>query len=728
MSENAFYKLAPFIQEYIYRHKWETLREVQAKAIDAIIDGPNHVLICSATASGKTEAALLPVITELDRDPPASIGALYIGPLKALINDQFLRITGLLEDSDIPAQSWHGDVSQSKKQRFLQRARGILQITPESLEAMLMHRTFELRRLFGDLRFVIIDEVHAFIDSDRGRQVMCQLERLERFQSAPARRIGLSATLGEPELAMDWLRGRSSLGVEKIMGPGKSELELAVKYFLLPSEDEGPPSDLDALLVDTEQYFMDIHLMTRRSPKTLIFANSRSAVEEISLNMRRISERDSLPNFYHAHHGNVSAPYRESAEAAMKEENRPACVAATVTLELGIDLGQLDQVLQINATHSVASFVQRLGRSGRRQAPPRMCSYTSENQSEAAHFGEEVPWNLLQTLAIIQLYAEEKWIEPPQLPRLPFSLLYHQAMSILYSHTELTPPQLAERVLTLSPFKDVEAEQFRQLLRHLLDIEHLQRTERGRLIIGLNAEDIVNNYRFYSVFMVADEFRVRDKSREIGTIPDAPDVDSTLVLAGFMWRVLSVDTERRIVEVARAKGRGTTRWTSPGIEIHTRILQKMRQILLTDSDFVYMTERARLRLGIARRAAQRVDLAASSILPLADNRFLLFPWCGTRQFATLALLLRHSGIGVPDQDPPYYLVLEASHASAADLREQLRRQCQDHPTPEALAKPVSEYNLQRDKYDRFVPAPLLREAYSADYLDIPGAVESISRL
>ncbi len=179
--------------------------------------------------------------------------------------------------------------------------------------------------------------------------------------------------------------------------------------------------------------------MTRRSPKKVIFAQSRSAVEEVSLNMRRISERDGLLNFYHAHHGNVSALYRESAEAAMKAENKPADVAATATLELGIDLGQLDQVLQIDATHSVASFVQRLCRSSRRESPPRMCSYATENQSEAAHFGEEVPWNLLQTLAIIQLYAEEKWVEPPQIPRLPFSLLYRRTMSILYSHTELVP-------------------------------------------------------------------------------------------------------------------------------------------------------------------------------------------------------------------------------------------------------------------------------------------------
>lgn len=790
MSENAFYKLAPFIQEYIYRHKWEKLREVQAGAIDAIIDGPNHVLICSATASGKTEAALLPIITELHRDPPASIGALYIGPLKALINDQFFRIAGLLEDSDIPVQSWHGDVSQSKKQRFLKRARGILQITPESLEAMLMNRTFELRRLFGDLRYVIIDEVHAFIDSDRGRQVMCQLERLDRFQSAPARRIGLSATLGEPETAMAWMRGASELDVRKILVSGGGSIELALEYFLFPdpdvqveeqavpkrkgdevpySESEtvskrkrgdellGKPksapksmrlgellaeskskpaierdsdlrAEVDSLIVESGVYFRNLHMMTQRALKTLIFANSREATELLGLNLRLISQREKLPSFYHVHHGNISAPLRETAEAAMKEDNQPACVAATVTLELGIDLGQLDQVLQINATHSVSSFVQRLGRSGRRGGPARMFFYCTEEQSEADNFGKEIPWNLLQTLATIQLYLDENWIEPPQILRLPLSLLYHQTMSIVYAHTDISPPRLAGRVLTLSPFENVSQEQFRQLLRHLLEIEHLQQTETGRLIIGIGAENIVNNYRFFAVFEDSVEYRVRDKSREIGTVQAAPDVEGTLVLAGYIWRVLSVDDERRIIEVERAKGLQIPKWRGSGIQIHTRILQKMREILLSDRNFAYMRERARKRLAIAQQAAKSIDLASSSIVPLADKRFLVFPWCGTRPFTTLVRLLVHSDVKVLNAFEPYYIEVRAEWATVMELRQHLAELCQSPPSAKELSKPVDDNELLRNKYDRFVPISLLRKAYSVDYLDIPGAVESIRRL
>ena len=493
MSEDTFYRLAPFIREYIYREKWPSLRPVQVEAIDAILDEPDHLLICSATASGKTEAALFPILTLLDQDPPASIGVLYIGPLKALINDQFLRLTGLLDESDIPVQSWHGDVSQSKKHRFLRRARGILQITPESLEAMLMHRAFELKRLFGDLRFIVIDEVHAFIDSDRGRQVMCQLERLARYHAVPARRIGLSATLGDPEKAKTWLRGASSLDARVIKAPGGGKIELALEHFLFPDlearlnaqadskpkrdetlyvskhkalparkrgddhfdqaendqesvrlgdllaaskakpavqDDDERAAAVEGLIVDADAYYRHLHSMTQRAPKTLIFANSRQATEDIGLSLRRVSELEGLPSFYHVHHGNISAPLREAAEEAMKEELIPACVAATVTLELGIDVGQLDQVLQVNATHSVSSFVQRLGRSGRRGGPARMFFYCTETYSAAKHFGDEMPWNLLQTLATIQLYLEEQWIEPPAIPRLPMSLLYHQTMSI----------------------------------------------------------------------------------------------------------------------------------------------------------------------------------------------------------------------------------------------------------------------------------------------------------
>jgi ATP-dependent Lhr-like helicase len=196
MSDNPFHRLAPFVQEFIYRHNWTELRPVQVEACRVIFDTDAHLLLATGTASGKTEAAFLPIITLLYEKPASTVAALYIGPLKALINDQFARLEDLLKEADIPVWHWHGDVSQAHKARFAKDPRGILQITPESLESMLINRTGELARVFSDLRYVVIDEVHAFMGTDRGRQVQCQLQRLSRLVGVRPRRVGLSATAG----------------------------------------------------------------------------------------------------------------------------------------------------------------------------------------------------------------------------------------------------------------------------------------------------------------------------------------------------------------------------------------------------------------------------------------------------------------------------------------------------------------------------------------------------
>ena len=748
MSDNPFYQLAPFIQEYIYRNQWDELRDIQAEAIHAILDSADHVLISSGTATGKTEAALLPIITDLHQNPPATIGALYIGPLKALINDQFERLTGLLEESGIPVQSWHGDISQAKKRRFLRQARGILQITPESLEAMLINRQHALKRLFADLRYVVIDEVHALIASDRGRQVMCQLERLARLQQRTPRRIGLSATIGEPDVTMDWLRGNTDAAAQLITSNRSSAVEIGLAYFPLPadSDEEKDEADRDEIVDEAVKqkqkiknrpkrkppaeanYYEHLHKMTQRAPKTLIFANARADTENIIVNLRQLSERKRKPSFYHVHHGSISAQLREAAETAMKEENQLACTAATVTLELGIDLGQLDQVLQVNSTHSVSSFVQRLGRSGRRGGPARMFFYSTEQDGKKRHLGEELPWNLLQTIAIIQLYAEEKWIEPPEISQMPLSLLYHQTMSIIKSHSELSPPQLAQRVLTLSPFNAITQDHFRRLLRHLLEIGHLERTDEGDLIIGIEAEKIVNNYRFYAVFMDNTEYRVRDKSREIGAISLAPEIDSTFRLAGHAWRVLMVHEEQKIVEVQRVKGKADTLWSGGGAQIHTRILQKIRETLLSQDSYPYLQARAKKRLQIARETAQSSGLRNSSILSLAPNRFLIFPWCGSRQFSTQLLMLDQANIKVRRNFEPYYYELVHEADNPDDVRLQFRQLCSKLPTSSDLMRQVHEAALRRNKYDPYVPTDLLRETFAQDFVDIPGAIESIKRL
>ena len=313
MAENPFYRLAPFIQEYIYRARWDSLRAIQVQATQAVLDTDQHVLIMSGTASGKTEAAFLPILTQLYNNPSSTIGAIYIGPLKALVNDQFQRLTGLLEDIDIPVQSWHGDISQSKKEKFIKNAKGILQITPESLEAMLIKRQSELGRLFGDLRFVVIDEVHAFIGSDRGRQIICQLQRLERSGSIPARRIGLSATIGDPDQAMDWLKGGTNTSVLLIDDKhSQRSVEIGLEHFPVKSEpaDNNTGNDLEQSL-DGDEIFDNIYEMTHRTKKTLVFVNSRKDAEFTTSKLRIIARQHQTNEYmYHIHHGNIAAPLR----------------------------------------------------------------------------------------------------------------------------------------------------------------------------------------------------------------------------------------------------------------------------------------------------------------------------------------------------------------------------------------------------------------------------------
>lgn len=750
MSANPFYRLAPFIQEYIYRKRWEDLRPVQVQAISAILDTPNHVLITSGTASGKTEAALLPILTELDQHPSATIGVIYIGPLKALINDQFERLQGILDETDIPVQSWHGDVAQSKKSRFLKQTQGLLQITPESLEAMLINRHSELGRLFGDLRFVVIDEVHAFINSDRGRQVLCQLQRLARYQAKPARRVGLSATLGEPELAMQWLAGGSDLPVTLIQDQQKSrELELGLEYFILPGteEEEGIAQPEEPVLA-TEQEFhaelsapqfdnadlypLDFHqhlyTLTERVRKTLIFANSRAGTESIITNLRKIAENKHSPDFYHVHHGNISTALRESAESAMREPERRACTAATLTLELGIDIGNLDQVLQVDATSSVSSFVQRLGRSGRRGGPSRMFFYNCGHAPDGkARLGQLVPWSLLQTIAIIQLYIEERWIEPPRLPRYPFSLLYHQTMSTLAANTELSPPQLAERVLTLSPFAQITQEQYRDLLRHLIATEQLALMETGTLIIGLKGERVVNDYHFYATFQDQPEFQVLAKSREIGSIPKPPPVGETLRLAGYTWRVLEINLDKRIVYVESAKGKDNLMWPGGCRDIHTRIAQRMRQVLQEDNTYGFLQRQALAQLQWARQLARESGLAYQEILPLGPDRYMILPWVGSRIVLTQIKLLEQSGMTVVQEACAFYYAVRDKGGAEA-MKAQFTKIAATPLGPMALAQNLPRAELELHKFDRYIPDNLLREAYKSDYLDLEGAIQSLHQM
>lgn len=444
MSNSAFERYAPFIQEYIYRKRWTDLREVQVEACDAIMDTNKHVIVASGTASGKTEAAFFPILTILEKNPSASVGVMYIGPLKALINDQFERLNELLDDCEIPVWPWHGDISQATKRKALQVAQGILQITPESLEALLMRHPGDACRLFSDLRFIVIDEIHALMGEDRGLQVLCLIARLEKLTGCRPRRIGLSATLNDYRPAMDYLSAGSPVGAVAVgMTSQKRTISLCVESFPVAEDEKQAEQDL-------QKYYAFLYDRCH-TKKCLVFANSRGNVEDVIAHMKHISKQRGERDVFYVHHGSVSASLRREAEHALRDHAGPTVTAATLTLELGIDIGDLDSTIQVGAPYTCSSFVQRLGRSGRRTGKSQMMFLNVYEPSYRNPY-EVLPWDLLRSIAIIQLYLEERWVEPFIPKKKPFSLLAHQTLSTLMTYGELPPAELARMVLLLPAF------------------------------------------------------------------------------------------------------------------------------------------------------------------------------------------------------------------------------------------------------------------------------------
>ena len=432
---SSFERFAPFIKEFIFARGWQSLHPVQEEAARVLLDTDSNLLLPSSTASGKTEAAFFPILSDLYENPAASVGVMYVAPLKSLINDQFGRISELTREAGIPVYHWHGDVAKSHKDAMLRDPRGVLQITPESLESLMINKHMEIPSLFGDLRFIVIDEIHSLLRGDRGMQTFCLIERLCRLASCNPRRIGLSATIGNPEAAGRFLAAGSGRGtVIPAVDSGREIWRLSMEHFYntAPQADEGkqltvstprlePPTDTAPKAADPGIGYIFEHT---KGKKCLIFTNSREECESVCQNLRQYCEVNREPDRFLIHHGNLSASYRESAEEEMKDDDSFLSVCATATLELGIDIGRLERAFQIDAPFTVSGFLQRMGRTGRRGNPSEMWFVMREDHQEArAMLPDSIPWYLLQGIALVQLYIEERFVEPPRMDRLPYSLL-----------------------------------------------------------------------------------------------------------------------------------------------------------------------------------------------------------------------------------------------------------------------------------------------------------------
>ena len=465
-----------------------------------------------------------------------------------------------------------------------------------------------------------------------------------------------------------------------------------------------------------------------KGKKCLVFVNSREECEAVTTTLRGYCEARQEPDRFLIHHGNLSASFRETAEAVMKDDGQNMTTVTTATLELGIDIGRLERAFQVNAPFTVSSFLQRMGRTGRRDLPPEMWFVMREEQPESrALLPETMPWELLQGISLVQLYIEERFVEPPKTDRLPYSLLYHQTMATLASSGELTPAALAQKVLTLSYFHRISKEDYKILLRHLLETEQIERTDEGGLIVGLSGERQTNSFKFYAVFKENEEYTVRSESEELGTIVMPPPVGEKIAIAGHVWIVEEVDHKRHLVYCTKVRGKVPAYFGQCPGDINTRVLERMRDVLSEDKSYPYLMKNAVARLGEARSAARLSGITHEPLINLGGDMWCLFPWLGTYAFLAIERFLKLKcaeklGLSALDSARPYFIEFKMK-ATKEEFFKVLAETARQPLDSMELVYP-GEVPLF-EKYDEFVPPELIKKGFAYGILDIRGMKERI---
>lgn len=689
---------------------WKSLRAAQEQAIGPIMDG-RDVIITAATAGGKTEAAFLPILSKVAEKPGGGIRVLNISPLRALINDQHRRLSDMGARVDVPVHRWHGDVRESERRAVLKDPSGVLVITPESLEAMFVLRGTAMPRLFGKLEYVVIDELHAFIGSERGQQLRSLLHRLEAVARRSIPRIAMSATLGDLTVAARFLRGEKADDVVLIESPADGgELRLVVRGFRAPSGETEEPEDELAIARDL--------FVALRGKKHLVFCNRRRDVERYTDLLRLLCEHDRLPVEFHAHHGSLSKELREDAERLLKQDELPATILCTSTLELGIDVGHVESVAQLGAPASVASLRQRLGRSGRRGGPAILRVYVSEDAlGDDPEPEDALRAELVQTVAVVNLLLR-RWCEPPTEGALHLSTLLHQVLALLAQHGGASAAQAHKLLVQTGPFAGVSPADFTALLRAMGAKDLLTQDHDGTLVLGLTGERIVNRYEFYAVFASQEEWKLMWGGRALGTIPlvDPLSDESFVVFGGKRWKVVGIEESRKIIDVVPSPGGKPPKFAgSGGAAVHDEVRKEMLRVYRGAEVPGFLDARAKELLAEGRDNFARFGLDRSVFVQRSRGT-QIFVWRGDRVHGTLLRALQNQGADVASTP----LTLELDRCDVTAARGHLQRlRAVGVPSARELAEGVS--SKERNKYDHLLPEELLVADYARDMLDVPGA-------
>ena len=719
-SSQAFLQLDSRIQRYLWAEGWGELRDVQEQAIPLILPGNQDVIVAASTASGKTEAAFLPALTHLLGRPDEGL-IVYISPLKALINDQFGRLERLCENLEVPVWPWHGDITSTSKAKFRQKPTGILLITPESLEATLCNRGTSIGSLFKQTSFFVIDELHAFIGTERGKQLQALMHRIEVALGHTVPRIGLSATLGDMGLAAQFLRPNRPVALVNTSSTG-GQLLILVKGFEEPATADGTGNKNDPEAERAPLGIAQHMFKTLRGSNNLVFPNSRREVERYTHLLNGLCEQARVPTEFWPHHGNLSKEIRYETEAALKQHERAATAVCTSTLELGIDIGAVKSVVQIGTPPSVASLRQRLGRSGRREGEPAILrGYVIEAAlTEKADLETRLRLDTVQTAAVISLLLEN-WFEPPAVQGAHYSTFVQQLLSSIAQYGGLHAAQAFSLLCAPpGPFERVSKDAFAELLRTLGKDEVLTQDHSGLLLHGRIGDNIVNHYSFYAAFSSDEEFRIVSSGKALGTLPVSQMMTpgQRILFGGRTWLIEAIDEEHKTIHVAPAKGGAPPLFNGGGGRVHTRVRERLRNMYRARDPLPFLDPTAQRFLGEGREAFAQLGLSDCLLLDQGSQAILL-TWLGDPANEAIACLLMSRGV----------------HASTGRLGVEIQRAGRSLEMIEGLladiglrpAPPVDELlatagNLVRQKWDGLLSPHLLRHSYASSNLDLDEAV------
>ena len=597
----AFSRYYPLLQEKIVDVLgWKALRPIQEISSHAILDGNNCILL-APTAGGKTEASMFPILSKCLENYEQGLRVLYICPTKALLNNQESRLDTYSGMVGLKSFKWHGDVSQSEKNHFKKESSEILLTTPESLEVMLCSQKVPTLKIFQNLSFVVIDEIHALASSDRGSHLISLLERIRNYAKWDFQRIGLSATVGNPDELLDWLQGSSKNSKCIVQAPAEaSKKQIEIKYYN-----------------DSVQMGKDISNLVN-GQKSLLFCESRKLSESISGRLRKSTKS------IFVHHSSLSKEEREESENQFYH-SKEACIICTSTMELGIDVGDLDKVLQIDCPPTVSSFLQRMGRTGRRSGTiANTTFFVSESEK------------LLQTIAIVEL-ARNKWIESIRIKKEEWHILLHQIMAICLERGSVVKKEVWKLLSKAICFSEITEEKFDQFWDYLVN-KDLLHNDGNTFSMGLEAEKVFGRKNFmelYAVFSSPIEYIIVTISgEEIGTIEwnfleSLIEKQSSFFLSGIAWSIERIDWMKKYVTVYRSPHGIIPKWggISPKYLSYT-IMRKIRDLIIKDESLSYIDVNSSEVLNNIRLEKKEFLLNSFAPLEIDERGIQWFTYAG----------------------------------------------------------------------------------------------------